>query len=99
MQCEVCGNHYEHSFTVSLGDESYTFDCFECAIHALAPTCAHCGCKVIGHGVSREGEIFCCEHCGRVALSGEMDNESEGDEADFDSEDEMIEEAPVQRRR
>jgi hypothetical protein len=48
MQCEVCGNEYKDSFTVNFGDETYAFDCFECAIHALAPTCAHCGCKVIG---------------------------------------------------
>jgi hypothetical protein len=29
----------------------------------LAPECAHCGCKVIGHGVEEDGRIFCCEHC------------------------------------
>jgi hypothetical protein len=41
-----------------------TFDSFECAITALAPTCAHCGCRVIGHGVEiGTGEIFCCAHC------------------------------------
>ena len=39
------------------------FDSFECAIHALALTCAHCGCRVIGHGVEANGRIFCCAHC------------------------------------
>ncbi len=39
------------------------FDSFECAIHALAPRCAHCGCAIIGHGVEAQGAIFCCAHC------------------------------------
>ena len=33
------------------------------AIHALAPTCAHCKCRIIGHGVESKGKMFCCEHC------------------------------------
>jgi len=41
----------------------HTFDSFECAIHAVAPVCEHCGCRVIGHGVEAEGRIFCCAHC------------------------------------
>ena len=80
MQCEVCGNEYKDSFTVNVGDETYAFDCFECAIHALAPTCAHCGCKVIGHGLSREGEIFCCEHCVRMSLSADAEHEAGDDD-------------------
>lgn len=88
MQCEVCGNEYEDSFTVTLAGETYVFDCFECAIHALAPTCAHCGCKIIGHGLSREGEIFCCENCVRVSLVADLDDDDvaddELDEVDLD---------------
>jgi len=34
------------------------FDSFECAIHRLAPACAHCGCKVVGHGVEAGGEFL-----------------------------------------
>src|SRR5262245_39172370 len=49
-KCEVCGNDYDKSFTVTMGGASHTFDSFECAIHALAPECAHCGCKIMGHG-------------------------------------------------
>src|SRR5690606_19500706 len=49
--CEVCGNDYDKAFEVTMGGETHTFDAFECAIHALAPECAHCGCKIIGHGV------------------------------------------------
>ena len=61
--CDVCGNEYDKAFQVSRGDETRTFDSFECAIHALAPTCEHCGCRVIGHGVEDEGRFFCCAHC------------------------------------
>lgn len=25
--------------------------------------CAHCGCKVVGHGVAVEDVIFCCARC------------------------------------
>ena len=61
--CEVCGNDYDKAFTVSMDGEEHTFDSFECAIHALAPRCAHCGCTVIGHGVEQEGTVFCCAQC------------------------------------
>jgi hypothetical protein len=61
--CEVCGNDYDKSFQVVRAGETHTFDSFECAIHALAPTCAHCGCRVIGHGVEAGGSIYCCAHC------------------------------------
>jgi hypothetical protein len=61
--CELCGNDYDKAFEISLRGESHTFDSFECAIHALAPECGHCGCKIIGHGVEADGAIFCCAHC------------------------------------
>jgi nitrite reductase/ring-hydroxylating ferredoxin subunit len=61
--CEVCGNEYDKSFEVTVGGTSHTFDSFECAIHALAPTCGHCGVRIIGHGVESDGRIFCCAHC------------------------------------
>ena len=37
--CDTCGNDYDKTFTLTRGDVSGTFDSFECAIHALAPTC------------------------------------------------------------
>jgi hypothetical protein len=61
--CEVCGNDYDKAFEVTQGGEAHTFDSFECAIHALAPTCAHCGCRIIGHGLEAGGRTFCCAHC------------------------------------
>jgi hypothetical protein len=27
-------------------------------IHAIAPTCTHCGCRIIGHGVEAGGRGF-----------------------------------------
>ena len=65
--CETCGNDYDKAFTVTMAGSKHTFDSFECAIHALAPTCAHCGCKVIGHGVEDDGTVFCCAHCAQHA--------------------------------
>ncbi|HZY64898.1 MAG: hypothetical protein M3N10_07730 [Actinomycetota bacterium] len=67
-QCEVCGNDYDKAFQVTTpGDESRTFDSFECAIHALAPTCEQCGVKVVGHGIEANGSFYCCAHCAEAA--------------------------------
>ncbi|MCH8073425.1 MAG: hypothetical protein IIA09_15915 [Proteobacteria bacterium] len=65
--CETCGNDYEDSFRIIVKDRSYDFDSFECAIHALAPSCEHCGCRVLGHGVQFDDTIFCCVHCASAA--------------------------------
>jgi len=62
-QCEVCGNEYDKAFQITMAGRSHTFDSFECAMHALAPRCTHCGCMIVGHGVEAQGEIFCCAHC------------------------------------
>jgi Rieske Fe-S protein len=62
-QCETCGNDYDKAFAISIAGKSHTFDSFECAIQALAPTCNHCGCRILGHGVEAEGAIYCCAHC------------------------------------
>jgi len=71
-KCEVCGNDYDKSFEVSRGGERHTFDSFECAVHRMAPVCAHCGCKVIGHGVEANSKIFCCANCARMAGTREL---------------------------
>jgi hypothetical protein len=73
-QCEQCGNDYDKAMEVTLAGETHTFDSFECAIHALAPTCAHCGVKVIGHGIEGDGRFFCCVHCAtRSGITGVSD--------------------------
>ena len=64
-RCEVCGNDYDRCFTLTLDGKCHTFDSFECAIHACAPQCAHCGCRVIGHGVQQGNVIYCCAHCAK----------------------------------
>jgi hypothetical protein len=66
-KCEVCGNDYDKSFTIHSGGEEHVFDSFECAIHALAPVCEHCDCRIIGHGVEKQGTIFCCANCAEMA--------------------------------
>jgi hypothetical protein len=62
-KCDMCGNEYDKAFQVIRGGETKTFDSFECAIHAMAPGCEHCGCRIIGHGVEAGGRMFCCAHC------------------------------------
>ena len=65
--CEVCGNEYDKVFTITTADGvEHTFDSFECAIHALAPRCAHCGCQIMGHGLERDGTYYCCAHCAQA---------------------------------
>ncbi len=70
--CEVCGNDYDKAFQVVMAGESggHQFDSFECAIHALAPRCAHCDCRILGHGVESNGSIFCCANCAHLAGVG-----------------------------
>lgn len=70
--CEACGNQYDKTFDVVVGGKTHVFDCFECAIHALAPSCANCGCRVVGHGVEVEDTLFCCAHCARAKGHGEL---------------------------
>lgn len=65
--CDVCGNEYDKTFTVTQGERAGTFDSFECAAHAMAPTCPHCGVRILGHGVEADQQIFCCAHCARHA--------------------------------
>jgi hypothetical protein len=50
---------------ISQGSWTMTFDSFECAIQALAPKCAHCDCRIIGHGIGAKGSIYCCAHCAK----------------------------------
>ena len=64
--CDLCGNEYDNCFTITRGDREGTYDSFECAITAWAPGCAHCGCRILGHGVQSGDLIFCCSHCARA---------------------------------
>ena len=73
--CEVCGNDYDKSFEVVVAGTSHVFDSFECAIHAVAPTCDHCACRIIGHGIEVEGRLYCCAHCARRVGAGDAVND------------------------
>jgi hypothetical protein len=42
---DVCGNDYDEAFQVTIAGKTNTYDSLECAIHALAPTCAHVGAR------------------------------------------------------
>ena len=64
-QCEVCRNEYDKTFQLTIDGQTHVFDSFECAIQKLAPACAHCGCKIIGHGVQAGQTIYCCANCAR----------------------------------
>jgi len=65
--CASCGNDYDNTFRVEYRGASYEFDSFECAIEKLAPRCATCGCRVIGHGVQSDDTIYCGAHCAKRA--------------------------------
>ena len=79
-ECEVCGNDYDKAFQVVVAGQSHTYDSFECAIHALAPVCAHCGCRIIGHGMEADGSFYCCAYCAsRSGVKGLDDRHDAGD--------------------
>jgi hypothetical protein len=65
--CDMCGNEYDKTFTVTRSGETRTFDSFECAIHMMAPACSHCGCRILGHGVEGGEGFYCCANCAREA--------------------------------
>ena len=67
--CATCGNDYDKSFEVIRDGDTFTFDSFECAIQKLAPSCHHCGCKIIGHGLEDDGTYYCCAHCAEIGGS------------------------------
>jgi DNA-directed RNA polymerase subunit RPC12/RpoP len=63
--CATCGNDYDKAFTVNWSGRSDTFDSIECAAAKLAPQCAHCGCRILGHGTEVGETMYCCAHCAR----------------------------------
>ena len=86
-QCEVCSNDYDKTFEVVSGGKHHVFDSFECAIQALAPTCSHCHCRIIGHGIEADFDFFCCANCARRAGKNEAhDRVGEGAERAVEAE-------------
>jgi hypothetical protein len=71
-RCDTCGNDYDKTFQVIKEGSSYTFDSIECAAQVLAPSCEHCGLRILGHGVEKDGRMFCCVHCASSEGVGEL---------------------------
>lgn len=63
--CEVCHNQYDKCFEINIQNNKYIFDCLECAIMLLAPECSHCKCRIIGHGVEKNSQFYCCANCAK----------------------------------
>lgn len=71
--CEVCGNDYDKAMQITVDGGAHTFDSFECAIHALAPECKHCGVHIVGHGIQAGNAFYCCAHCAHAeGVGGEV---------------------------
>ena len=58
-------------------DVTGTYDSFECAVQGMAPVCAHCSCRILGHGVEVDSTIYCCAHCARAAGRPEVTDRAE----------------------
>ncbi|MUM09286.1 MULTISPECIES: hypothetical protein [unclassified Mycolicibacterium] len=61
--CITCGTDCDQSFTVNWSGRSASFDCIECMATMVAPTCRHCGCRILGHPLRIGGRQYCCQHC------------------------------------
>jgi hypothetical protein len=48
---------------IRVGGMTHVFDNFECAIYALTPRRAHCGCQILGDGMESNGAFFRCALC------------------------------------
>jgi hypothetical protein len=75
-RCHTCGNDYAKAFEVTTAaGQRFTFDSIECAAYKLAPSCAHCGCLILGHGIEDGSSTYCCAHCARGSGNDEaVDN-------------------------
>jgi ribosomal protein L24E len=71
-RCHTCGNDYDKAFEVRKDGETFVFNSLECAAHALAPSCAACGVRVLGHGHEAAGRMFCSAHCATGAGATEL---------------------------
>ena len=76
-KCETCGNEYDKAFELTIAGQTHVFDSFECAIHAVAPICSHCNCRILGHGMEKDGALYCCAHCASESGVSEMRDRTE----------------------
>ncbi len=68
--CEVCQSDYDKTFEITLFGRRHVFDSFECAIHAISPTCGRCGRKIPGRGVESGGRSYCGAGCATAGADG-----------------------------
>lgn len=62
--CYSCRSKRQNTFRIFLKNgRSFEFDCFECAIRALAPHCQRCGLEVLDRGIEVGESIFCGVPC------------------------------------
>jgi hypothetical protein len=85
LRCESCGNKYNLFITVERNGIKHCFDCFECAIHKLAPYCERCNVRVIGHGVQFDGVIFCSRFCAKQARKKSLQYEPNTSEDNWEA--------------
>ena len=71
-RCERCGNDYSRPITVTRDGGTHTYDSFEYAIHASAPTWEHCGIHILGHGIGSADHLYCGAHCNRGAGADDL---------------------------
>lgn len=71
-KCDQCGNDYDKTFEVHRDGKVWVFDSLECAIEVVAPRCVHCGVRIVGHGLEKDGEIYCCDHCAEAEGVSEL---------------------------
>lgn len=64
--CETCGNRYGRPMLIHIAGKQHIFDCFECAIQAVAPRCENCNVPIIGHGLEVASALYCSAHCSRM---------------------------------
>jgi len=69
--CMTCGTDSDDAFTVTWEGRTAAFDCIECLATMVAPICAHCGCRILGHSLVVDGGRYCCPHCAQATRTGD----------------------------
>ena len=62
---EVCGNNYGETFEIVRTTRSHGLGSPGWAVHAFAPTCVHCECRIGELGLEADGIFFCCVNCAK----------------------------------
>lgn len=68
-RCDVCNNEYDKPLEIRQKGRTGTFDSFECAIQAMAPTCGDAGSSATGWRPKRRYSAAPTVHVPRGSLS------------------------------